>query len=192
MLYDFSIVLDVFTHSRCFSFFVFFFSSRRRHTRLTCDWSSDVCSSDLARDSKHAPGRRPLILRAPTLPIAFDGPSRVSRGANEARAPLCAQRGDRLVVYEAPRAPRVTPRIAESNPGAWLRRRRSSRRVRRHEIPDARAPQHERIEVGEQRIALVARAADAVPRIEIDAEQRGCVGRVRFPEPRGELGCVER
>src|SRR5690242_20881790 len=26
----------------------FFFSSRRRHTRLTCDWSSDVCSSDLA------------------------------------------------------------------------------------------------------------------------------------------------
>src|SRR5690242_21291205 len=27
--------------------FIFFFSSRRRHTRLTCDWSSDVCSSDL-------------------------------------------------------------------------------------------------------------------------------------------------
>src|SRR6266480_2237138 len=26
---------------------IFFFSSRRRHTRLTCDWSSDVCSSDL-------------------------------------------------------------------------------------------------------------------------------------------------
>src|SRR6266480_7735217 len=29
-------------------FFFFFFSSRRRHTRLTCDWSSDVCSSDLS------------------------------------------------------------------------------------------------------------------------------------------------
>src|SRR5690348_18076858 len=28
-------------------FFVFFFSSRRRHTRWTGDWSSDVCSSDL-------------------------------------------------------------------------------------------------------------------------------------------------
>src|SRR5690242_20813688 len=27
--------------------FFFFFSSRRRHTRLTCVWSSDVCSSDL-------------------------------------------------------------------------------------------------------------------------------------------------
>src|SRR2546430_17397726 len=31
-----------------FSIFVFFFfSSRRRHTRFDCDWSSDVCSSDL-------------------------------------------------------------------------------------------------------------------------------------------------
>src|SRR5438034_6960914 len=26
----------------------FFFSSRRRHTRSLCDWSSDVCSSDLS------------------------------------------------------------------------------------------------------------------------------------------------
>src|SRR2546430_1291724 len=29
----------------------FFFSSRRRHTRFDCDWSSDVCSSDLDRQS---------------------------------------------------------------------------------------------------------------------------------------------
>src|SRR2546427_5018028 len=28
----------------------FFFSSRRRHTRFDCDWSSDVCSSDLGDD----------------------------------------------------------------------------------------------------------------------------------------------
>src|SRR2546430_9242371 len=32
---------------RCF----FFFSSRRRHTRFDCDWSSDVCSSDLIDDT---------------------------------------------------------------------------------------------------------------------------------------------
>src|SRR5207237_6369259 len=31
--------------------FIFFFSSRRRHTRFKCDWSSDVCSSDLSRKS---------------------------------------------------------------------------------------------------------------------------------------------
>src|SRR5215213_10676734 len=47
---------------------VFFFSSRRRHTRLVSDWSSDVCSSDLgpaavvadahAKDAvEHAPDR---------------------------------------------------------------------------------------------------------------------------------------
>src|SRR2546430_13431687 len=29
----------------------FFFSSRRRHTRFDCDWSSDVCSSDLLSSS---------------------------------------------------------------------------------------------------------------------------------------------
>src|SRR2546430_9744085 len=33
--------------SRCGWESVFFFSSRRRHTRFDCDWSSDVCSSDL-------------------------------------------------------------------------------------------------------------------------------------------------
>src|SRR5205085_4561844 len=39
----------------------FFFSSRRRHTSFDCDWSSDVCSSDLrvlvlgGGDGRHAP-----------------------------------------------------------------------------------------------------------------------------------------
>src|SRR2546430_8375058 len=32
-------------------FTLFFFSSRRRHTRFDCDWSSDVCSSDLVRSA---------------------------------------------------------------------------------------------------------------------------------------------
>src|SRR5690349_23487262 len=49
--------------------FVFFFSSRRRHTRSLRDWSSDVCSSDLffvapgagptGDDEGHAARRRP-------------------------------------------------------------------------------------------------------------------------------------
>src|SRR5688572_31051373 len=33
--------------------FFFFFSSRRRHTRFDCDWSSDVCSSDLSPCGRH-------------------------------------------------------------------------------------------------------------------------------------------
>src|SRR5688572_19632497 len=40
MLYVHMTLLSVFL-------FFFFFSSRRRHTRFDCDWSSDVCSSDL-------------------------------------------------------------------------------------------------------------------------------------------------
>src|SRR5256885_13846879 len=35
--------------------FIFFFSSRRRHTRLQGDWSSDVCSSDLIDNEIIAP-----------------------------------------------------------------------------------------------------------------------------------------
>src|SRR5256885_5065750 len=45
---------------------VFFFSSRRRHTRLQGDWSSDVCSSDLPA--------RPLALKqhqSPDQPLAL-------------------------------------------------------------------------------------------------------------------------
>src|SRR5256885_2768815 len=40
---------------------IFFFSSRRRHTRLQGDWSSDVCSSDLADAVAH---NRPGVARA--------------------------------------------------------------------------------------------------------------------------------
>src|SRR3712207_8687151 len=37
----------LYTDMRSIVLFVFFFSSRRRHTRYWRDWSSDVCSSDL-------------------------------------------------------------------------------------------------------------------------------------------------
>src|SRR5256886_16450398 len=36
-----------------FIFSCLFFSSRRRHTRFDCDWSSDVCSSDLGMAGRH-------------------------------------------------------------------------------------------------------------------------------------------
>src|SRR5262245_64549194 len=39
---------------------LFFFSSRRRHTRCLSDWSSDVCSSDLSRAAAPPP---PLLRR---------------------------------------------------------------------------------------------------------------------------------
>src|SRR5467141_344492 len=39
----------------------FFFSSRRRHTIFKCDWSSDVCSSDLTPLVVEHDGRRQVI-----------------------------------------------------------------------------------------------------------------------------------
>src|SRR5256885_9522908 len=46
--------------------YFFFFSSRRRHTRLQGDWSSDVCSSDLRRSGGrrvHALSQGPFLGR---------------------------------------------------------------------------------------------------------------------------------
>src|SRR6266487_6205154 len=53
---------------------MFFFSSRRRHTRWTGDWSSDVCSSDLrpfATDTPHGSVTGTLVaLPGPPTPPA--------------------------------------------------------------------------------------------------------------------------
>src|SRR6267143_1174792 len=50
-----------------FSSLIFFFSSRRRHTRWNCDWSSDVCSSDLEQLLRK--GRYPHLLVMTATPI---------------------------------------------------------------------------------------------------------------------------
>src|SRR5262245_63390937 len=42
-------------------FFFFFFSSRRRHTSCLSDWSSDVCSSDLAVEAVDQRGKMYLL-----------------------------------------------------------------------------------------------------------------------------------
>src|SRR2546430_8351045 len=50
----------------------FFFSSRRRHTRFDCDWSSDVCSSDLVAQ-RYPSGHALHIVRWMQV-ITFDEP----------------------------------------------------------------------------------------------------------------------
>src|SRR5690242_17098168 len=50
----------------------FFFSSRRRHTRLTCDWSSDVCSSDLHADDMRV--GKTAAVRCVKGPASIDSP----------------------------------------------------------------------------------------------------------------------
>src|SRR5690606_39869618 len=53
-------------HIISYVYIFFFFSSRRRHTRFSRDWSSDVCSSDLDRPRRHrrqGPGGGDRVLR---------------------------------------------------------------------------------------------------------------------------------
>src|SRR5256885_10567729 len=80
--------------------YCFFFSSRRRHTRLQGDWSSDVCSSDLqctkrARGSAASSASIPAIeartrarLRSCPLPVsgATNRPPSVAAQAKKLRS----------------------------------------------------------------------------------------------------------
>src|SRR2546430_13515957 len=49
--------------------YFFFFSSRRRHTRFDCDWSSDVCSSDLPEPSTQDSEAIPEPAIPPLVPV---------------------------------------------------------------------------------------------------------------------------
>src|SRR4030066_1008558 len=59
----------------------FFFSSRRRHTRFKCDWSSDVCSSDLDEAQGGGEGlrRNPPGSRRHPRPLRRDPRRRTDR-----------------------------------------------------------------------------------------------------------------
>src|SRR2546426_4373142 len=73
----------------------FFFSSRRRHTRLQGDWSSDVCSSDLL-----AAKERPKAIFAPVTSRAREFVARLAARLGVGLAADCvafAMEGDRLV-----------------------------------------------------------------------------------------------
>src|SRR5438309_5461732 len=64
----------------------FFFSSRRRHTRWNCDWSSDVCSSDLVLPPLLEDRLAQCVERAVGLFVAELAPEGVGvRASGEAR-----------------------------------------------------------------------------------------------------------
>src|SRR2546430_11289580 len=55
----------MYEESGCAANLFFFFSSRRRHTRFDCDWSSDVCSSDLSTVIGQGIPSMPIIVVTP-------------------------------------------------------------------------------------------------------------------------------
>src|SRR5690625_7409361 len=88
--------------------FIFFFSSRRRHTRWPRDWSSDVCSSDLTygqapsygqvspAPSYGAPSPSPGYGQAPASPAPWSpaqGSPGMGRTASTGRAAETPQKG---------------------------------------------------------------------------------------------------
>src|SRR5947207_10508767 len=89
----------------------FFFSSRRRHTRSLCDWSSDVCSSDLIRL------RRGGLLRGPPARSRSDRRDIQRRDATDdleyLQMRLAADFHDRVFRHRQPPAlqPFLEPRL---------------------------------------------------------------------------------
>src|SRR5438477_11582589 len=63
---------------------IYFLPSRGRHTGLTCDWSSDVCSSDLVTGFETLYPRGSHVLAGPLT--AAGGPYRVQVGDNATNA----------------------------------------------------------------------------------------------------------
>src|SRR5260370_1248982 len=109
--------------------FVFFFSSRRRHTRFKCDWSSDVCSSDLICFASHIQVRHggevadarqmasllQLGLReGDKVTVSAEGPD-----ASAAVQRLCAV-AQALVAQERADADAAARKAAESPATGWL------------------------------------------------------------------------
>src|SRR5260370_24260872 len=72
LCYSFSLIIRFILLVFCFHMSVFFFfSSRRRHTRFKCDWSSDVCSSDLSPFHQKNP---PSLRNRLPLPVEISHP----------------------------------------------------------------------------------------------------------------------
>src|SRR5215208_953139 len=152
-----------FDTTRKFCVFSFFFSSRRRHTRWPRDWSSDVCSSDLAGAPGHGAALHPV--HGSVHPDEADAAGRLARSAQRHRRPdprhrrrgclLGGRRGVRLAPPGGTRVPRVLPQSLQ--PGAvpaprrrphrrgdppGTRRRRSRRDDRPRDRPAEPAPDH--------------------------------------------------
>src|SRR5215469_17486592 len=104
--------------------FFFFFSSRRRHTRSLRDWSSDVCSSDLAEQlvafrgrvaAAPTQGRHALLARCEALVGARDAGQAFGEAVAGAAALPPLQRARTELLY-----------------GEWLRRERRRVDARGH------------------------------------------------------------
>src|SRR5436190_18585554 len=150
--------------------FFFFFSSRRRHTRSLCDWSSDVCSSDL--------GACRVIRRSRVCLLRDDGER--GRGGQAATSEVLRRR--RLVEPvrarvrpDGPGEGRRLPDVPELGGGRTVPR--LPRLERRGPGGRRRGAESRQGAALRLRLALLPRAEDAVPA----ARQRRAEGLLQLP-----------
>src|SRR5260370_33124085 len=110
--------------SSCF----FFFSSRRRHTRFKCDWSSDVCSSDLtSRTARIEYGITPFgHIARPLLALMACPPNQNSERVETSSSVYKVQQASRSdtspLAHAPPVASRPHPACARSRARCVFRR----------------------------------------------------------------------
>src|SRR5690606_40030158 len=107
---------------------LFFFSSRRRHTRFSRDWSSDVCSSDLSPNGRS----RPEMVRSSLFAFSMCSVLQCGAGAvvrqliKVGQVQLDTVSSGRNVVHGQARLEHCTPEIesvvVELDAAAFLRR----------------------------------------------------------------------
>src|SRR5689334_23894380 len=112
LLYYFISSFFLFYYSKLFILFFFFFSSRRRHTRWNCDWSSDVCSSDLERHSD-ADLTRPLRDRVRRDPVDADGGEAQAKERETSEQRREQLGASEVLIHEGPRRPDSVNRRSE-------------------------------------------------------------------------------
>src|SRR2546429_2847189 len=84
---------------------IFFFSSRRRHTRCSRDWSSDVCSSDLAFPTVVDPDLAPPGMHVMSTQVQY-APYALRRGGWGTEREKLADRGVPILAVHIPRVER--------------------------------------------------------------------------------------
>src|SRR5215467_12645381 len=165
----------------------FFFSSRRRHTRLQGDWSSDVCSSDLGPGARRRPGPAPAARGVPARGHA--------RRVRTARPDRARWRGTGPGRQGQPgnAGPRAAPASAGRGPGTGVGAGSGRDRGRGHVRAAVRGPAEPGLPQLPGRLQLpgarLRRAGDPVTgRVSYTPAQLAML--LGLPEPTGEQAAV--
>src|SRR5262249_6957883 len=159
------------------------FTSRRRHTRLVSDWSSDVCSSDLPAASgrvrlREQPLRDALAVVRALARRDRDLPPRV--GVPDRQRASRRQRPDGRVPWRAPGGGTLSPRRGTGVPGVHDLSLARTRRPARRQRPRLSDRCRDR--------GLEAAGPGDAERADADRRERGdarAAGRAREPDPGG-------